>query len=261
MDPQPDHKNKINATEFVQRYGNLLMPTIADLVVNFENLGESIEYPELAADNKRHYRIFITYVCRHYLASKYDIVPIDPKAESQAHGLIVDHYDIYKNNKNTFDILPCIYTTSYCDMLFFQNNGEPPRRMNKHHLGNPKNATIQPPLKNRIKCYLDSLPTTQPEITPNLMHKGIFSDADVIIGNTMVDFRVSEFPIGKKIADFRSAFVCATIANLYHGHKINKLEIFNPLIGYVASVDLSSWDKWCEIDDLFNSVMNFSCSS
>lgn len=79
---------------------------------------------------------------------------------------------------------------------------------------------------------------------PVIGGKGIGADCDLIINDTLVDIKcqaTSDVTIHEQ--NILQLFAYAVFAEIHRKYKINKLQVFNPLIGKLQEWDISSWGQ------------------
>lgn len=76
-------------------------------------------------------------------------------------------------------------------------------------------------------------------------HVGIQADADLIIGDALIDFKCSSYDIGKN--HFVQLFIYHCLNYINNKHTCNKLIIINPILGIQYEMDISEWKH---IDDM-----------
>lgn len=72
---------------------------------------------------------------------------------------------------------------------------------------------------------------------------GLGGDCDLIIGNELIDFKVSKYD-NKEIEDFYQLFLYAALYNNNNNSTniINQLTIYNPLLGIEYNIKIKEFD-------------------
>jgi hypothetical protein len=82
---------------------------------------------------------------------------------------------------------------------------------------------------------------------PELKLKG---DADLIIGEELIDIKCHSFDTGTNINDFTQLFIYVCLYFVRTGNRCNRITIFNPMLRYEKSIDLSRWNNFEPMIDL-----------
>jgi len=76
-------------------------------------------------------------------------------------------------------------------------------------------------------------------------YSGISGYADIITKNEIIDIKCTENPI-PQFEHFIQLLLYLSLYNSQHGDKINRISIYNPLLGKKYSWDLTTWSKYNE---------------
>ena len=179
--------------------------------------------------------VFYDYLIRKHISNLKNQDAFDYRAETMIAQGYTDYesdYEIYKDKRNqVLDILPTIYRVSSLHTLFFGEKVEDfnPLMIN---LDNIKMALN----------YISSLKNIQNAIL-NPICGGIYfnADADLVINDTIIDFKVSK-NAGVGMDNFLQLIFYAAGFYINERKEMKKFVIYNPLLGLEYTLELNNLD-------------------
>ena len=226
-------------------------------------VGKYFEYSDLIIEGKLYsvFGAFVDYLIRHMICSEKNISCRDERGEKCP--VVSSSYEIFTTNKNSREILGHIWNTSLAHGTAF---GEL----------NIKLLDKEPPIESKmidsIESYIDkklqgvSTVVVRPSFSNEKL--GVIGYGDLIVGRVsqpenlasmdekhvkdrdleLIDFKVSEKDRFRTVNSFKKLFIYASLHYKNTKAKVNKLTIYNPLLGIEKSIDITNWGGYRKIN-------------
>lgn len=179
--------------------------------------------------------VFYDYLIRKYVFNLKNEYAFDSRAETMIDQGYTDYeldYAIYQDKTNqVLDILPTVYRVSCLHRLFFGDKVEDynPMMLNLENIKTTLN-------------YISSLKNIESSLL-NPACGGIYfaGDADMLIDDTIIDFKVSK-NAGVGMDNFLQLVFYAAGFYINEGKEMRKFLIYNPLLGLEYTLELKNLD-------------------
>ena len=179
--------------------------------------------------------LFYDYLIRKHVSNLQNKDAFDSRAERMIDQGYTDYdpdYKIYQDKTNqVLDILPTVYRVSCLHKLFFREKVEN---------FNPKMINLDN-IKETLN-YISSLENIENALL-NPDCDGIYfaGDADMVIDDTIIDFKVSKYA-GVVMDHFLQLIFYAAAFYINEGKEMRKFLIYNPLLGLEYTLELKNLD-------------------
>lgn len=159
------------------------------------------------------------------------------------------YYLKYKNNNNWKDIIWDIFNISKCHHIWGNRKKCLYIDINKNDVLKLDN------FYNDIFNFINSISKNKKcLLNPKLSNNYIYGDADLIIDNEIMDFKTS---INKDInIEFTLQLLLYTSLAKQKNININKISIFNPLLGLYHYCDITKWNNHDELLNYIYKIIN-----
>lgn len=239
-------------TTFIEKRGGNISGIVGSPEIFHTKIGTKLFHLPWVAKGKFYsqYGVFVDHLIRYIINYKLDRRSRDWRAEEiieQYSGTNIyipklrESYKRYNMNIPVGSALNDIWIVSLSHGFWFNRKINKVERLSKI-LHNP---LVEIDLIKNITNFISSYDISKFELNPRLTCPGIplIGDADLINSNTLIDIKTSSCYIGSSIEDFYQLYYYAILRNLSnHNCTIKQLVIFNSLIGYTKTIDVSEFN-------------------
>lgn len=201
---------------------------------------------QIKSINHSQFGSFVDYLCRRLIAelngydTYEDVRANDHTQVLQCEARVRTAYHKYMDmSLRSEDILDSIFLTSWCHTMMFEGVDVPSAECMLGRLDGITPRDIQSLREALISVQRG---TEHLVLNPVLSYGIMGADADMWTGDYMVDFKTNKTS-GHETTDLLTLFAYAALAGVNYPDdpRITHVQIFNPVMGYTRTCDISDW--------------------
>ena len=219
------------------------------------------------------YGVFIDYYIRYITCVKCGIDFIDIRCEEFIYNYNQDNYAIKTRcginpieilimsylklkSKDEIGSVSDIFNCSLCHLLIFNRYNEE-KYFIMINLTDKLSLSEIENIEN-IDLYINDKIIDDKEVinNPQFNNEELNTrcDADLIIGDELIDFKCHNYDTGFEPIKYMQLFIYCYCYYKKTNIKLKKLTILNPILGTESYIDISNWDKYDVIYDYINKL-------